>query len=816
MRKLGALVALTILIISGWRYFNIWRDRPPPGYEVSTPEDTIRKTVLPPGFSLELVAAEPMIQEPTAIAWDANGKLFVAEMRDYMQNAEGKTSKEPKGTVAMLTDVDGDGRMDRRTVFLDKLREPRAILPLEPGKILVGDPPNVWLAADLDGDGVADTREIIYTKYGSKGSNPEHSPNGLIWSLDNFIYSAKFAKKFKYKNGALTEIMSGFRGQWGIDQDDVGHLYYTSSNFPWTGDQVSVDYANYKNRYGSIEIFGHPDSQQAARAYIPMKTFKGNFPDIWPAMPIPDNCFPSDTLREDGTLSKFSSAAGATVYRGSQYPKEFWGNYFVADPVARIIRRGVISLENGVRLMENPYEKDHSEFIRSTDPYFRPVYLNNGPDGAMYIVDMSRGIIQWKSPQAMQHVSQSYLLAEEKYKLAMVKQRGRIYRIKHTDFRDSPPPVKLGALSSPELVDALSNSNGWVRDTAQKLLVLRNDISIVPALKQSALHAVSGLARLHSLWTLSGIESSDISLLQAATHDVDHRVREGAARLLEPFLNKESTNATALKNLITLSTEGDDMVKQQAILSIGTLKTKSGAKALVSILSQSAPSAMLYNLVVAGSADNEDNVLRLILKSKQLEASSRQDPSIRLMVQGIVRSKKANLTDDNDRLFIKWLRDVVGEPKKGSQKLALLGYVEEMLKAFVYNTNKISSQIMKNGSIAVSDCLQCHAGAAPHFEQSKVLQGDSETLLKVVLFGLDDSVENPKAGAMPAMGPQGNEYISSVLSYLRSEAGLKDRALITPAEVEKVRKANADRKNPWTREELGIGNAPPSKSKKAN
>src|SRR5215207_3434429 len=163
---------------------------------VLTPAQTMASYRLPDGYRLELVAAEPLVQDPVAIDFDADGRMYVVEMRAFMPNLAGTGEDRPVGRIVVLEDTNDDGRMDRRTVFLDSLVLPRSVKVLEHG-VLVAETPTLWLARDTNGDLRADSKELVRDDYGTKQSNPEHNANGLLWGIDNWIHNANYAGQFR-------------------------------------------------------------------------------------------------------------------------------------------------------------------------------------------------------------------------------------------------------------------------------------------------------------------------------------------------------------------------------------------------------------------------------------------------------------------------------------------------------------------------------------------------------------------------------------------------------------------------------------------
>ena len=207
-----------------------------PPAPVLAPEQALKSFKVQPGFHVEIVAAEPLINDPIALNFDPDGRIWAIEYTGFMPNVDGTGEHVPVCNIVVLEDTDGDGRMDKRTVFLDKLIMPRALC-LVGGGVIVAEPPKLWFCRDTDGDGKSDEKTELAKDYAS-GADPkngskaahEHSSNGLLWSLDNWIYSANHTTRFRWRDGELERSPTAFRGQWGITQDDFGRLFYNSNS----------------------------------------------------------------------------------------------------------------------------------------------------------------------------------------------------------------------------------------------------------------------------------------------------------------------------------------------------------------------------------------------------------------------------------------------------------------------------------------------------------------------------------------------------------------------------------------------------------
>jgi glucose/arabinose dehydrogenase len=329
MIRLSILFVLT-LIPSVARAAQPGRDSPPdlPTQPATRPvgflsaEDAIKTMKLPKGLRVEVVACEPMVQHPVAMAFDADGRMWVAEMRSYMPDYEGNGEKQPLGRISILEDTDGDGRADKSTIFMDKLVLPRAICPVRDGA-LVAVPPKLLFVRDTNGDGRADQQTVLAEDYGIRG-NPEHQPNGLMPAMDNWIYNAGYDKRLRFIDGKWVLDVVPDLGQWGITQDDWGRLYFNNNSDQLRGAMISPHYANRNPRYRAESVNWQIVKDQSS----------------WPAHDTAFNRgYMKNMRREDGTLARVTAACGPVIYRGTLFPKEYWGNAFVCEPTGNLIKR---------------------------------------------------------------------------------------------------------------------------------------------------------------------------------------------------------------------------------------------------------------------------------------------------------------------------------------------------------------------------------------------------------------------------------------------------------------------------------------------
>ena len=513
-------------------------------------------------FSLELVASEPQISEPVALTWDGNGKMYVVEMRGYMQSIDGAGAKDPVGRVSLFEDTNGDGHFDKHSVFLDGLVEPRAVLYIGNG-LLVGEPSDLWYCRDTDGDGKSDTKDKVYDQFSLRESNVEHKANGLILGIDNWVYVSQHGRRYQFQGGEFRHEKVPRVGQWGLARNDEGRFLFSSNSVPAMGLFIPPEYlVSGKNKGPEKLITG-----------AVLKS--GNYNEVWPSMKTTDLQSGVGASRtSDGTLRSFTAACGQSFFRADGLGEDVNGDYFICEPVGRLVRRSKVKyLDSGHLELLNPYEDSIGEFITSNDGNFRPVNTYTGPDGCLYVVDMYRGVIQEKSfmtPYLKQEILKS------KYDKNIG--RGRIYRIKRDDFPPGKKPDLLDAAPE-DLVTYLKHSNGWWRDMAQSIIVNRRLFKLVPLLNKIVMNDSDPLARLHALWTLRGLSKLEKKVASAALKDADERIVSASLHAI----NWSPSEYPHIENIIN---EASPIVIAHIILAVGQNKSQENDRLILKCISR--------------------------------------------------------------------------------------------------------------------------------------------------------------------------------------------------------------------------------------
>ena len=682
-------------------------------------EEEAKHFILPAGFHMELVISDPTIINPSSIEWDGNGRMFITEMRSYMPDADGNDEYLPISRISTHESTKGDGKYDKHCVFVDNMVLPRMVLPLDKNRILSieTDASAVMQYKDSKGTGPADQKEVFINAGGIQG-NLEHQESGFVWGLDNWIYSTYNAFRFRWTpNGILREQTGPNGGQWGLAQDDYGKMWYVDAG----GERGPVNF-QVPIQYGAFSVNDQ---------------FEPDFETVWPAPTIGDMQGGTRRVRLPiGALNHFTASNGPAIVRTDRYPEDMRGDLLFCEPVGRLIRRAKIVRTEGLTQLKNAYPG--SEFILGTDPLFRPVNIRVGPDGLIYILDMYHGIIQesqWTPPG-------SYLRAKiDQYKLDKVINHGRVWRLVYDGKPAAAEQPHMLDESATQLVAHLDNPIGWWRDTAQKLLVLKQDKSVVPALENMVRTSNNQLARIHALWTLEGLNSLDAALVRTEMRDAHPEMRMQAIRASET-LYKAGDKSFAADYNRAAQTDKEADVTIQAMLSMNTLK----------------------------------------------------DPDARNTIHAAEEANKS-----------RGVREIGNQILYPIQTFARAGLSQAELQTMQRGAGIYEELCFSCHGDDGKGAPQAGAGpprtkAPPHAGSIRVL-GHRDYVISVVLSGLNGPVDGKTyTEEMVPMNKNNDQWIADVVSYLRNSFG-NSASFVTPAQVAAVRAANPNHKK-WTVREL--------------
>jgi mono/diheme cytochrome c family protein len=715
---------------------------PKPPVEPLSPTDEQKRFILPPGYRLELVLSEPDVISPGAIAFDGNGRMFVAELRTYMLDGDATGQKEPISRISMHESTKGDGVYDRHTVFVDNLATPRFVTPLDGHAILTmeTDSDDIYKFTDTNDDGVADKKELFYTGAGRLGQNLEHQPSGFIWAMDNWIYSTynPFRLRWTPDGKVLRESTSPNGGQWGLTQDDYGKVWFVDAG----GERGPVNFQT-PIQYGAFNV----DDQ-----------FEDDFRVVWPAYAGGHADMQGGMGRVRmpvGVLNHFTATCGQDIFRGHRLPDDLRGDLLFAEPVGRLIRRAKVTVSAGLTRLENAYPQ--SEFVTSTDPLFRPVNMTTAPDGTIYIADMYHGIIQ----ESNWTRKGSYLRKKiEQYAFDKVVNRGRIWRLVHESKQPDTTKPRMLQETPAQLVAHLSHANGWWRDSAQRTLVLRQDASVVPALTELARNGTSLVGRFHALWTLEGLGKLDAALVRDLLKDAAPQMRVQAVRASESLWKAGDRSFDA--DVKALLKDGDANVVIQAML---TLSLQVRARLGTDAAAEPARIAEVTKLVGVAQASSKARGVKAIgeLLVRPATGGGFGGGSFRLQ-----STETKAVMDKGEGIYTELCFSCHGEDGKG-QPL----------------------------SGAPAGTLM-----APPLAGSSRVTAHRDYVIKTVLHGLTGPVDGSTySNVMIPMGDNNDEWVAAIVSYIRNTFG-NQASFVTPADVARVRAKTTGRTGFWTVEEL--------------
>ena len=525
-----------------------------------SPAEALSTFVVEPGYRIDIVAAEPLVQSPVAIAFDDRGRMYVAENRGYPDPLEGAPAAPPKGVIARLTDTDGDGRYDARTDFATGLTYPNGVMVWD-GGVFVTVAPDLLYLKDTDGDGVADDRRVVLTGFNAnrtgqiRFSHPTLGPDGWIYLTAGLnggrvvspahperpaVEFTSSDSRYNPRTGEF-ELVGG-QGQFGLTFDDRGRRFICANRNPiW-----HVVLAPQQLKRNPALAFS--DTVQEVST-------SGAQARVWPLSRDLTTASFHPTLIGTPHVGTFTSASGVHIHRGDALPDGHRGSVFIAESAQNLVQRQLLE-PDGVSFKARP-AREGVEFLASRDSWFRPVFLSDAPDGALYVVDMYRKDID--HPAYVPEASRGL------FDFTAGTARGRIYRIAATDRPPVRTDVNLGAATIDALVSYLEHPNAWWRDAAQRQLIERGAKEAAARLR--SLTGTGGeFGRLHALWTMDALRVLNDEDVDRALRDRFASVRENGAKIAE---RRIPDSPRLLDAVFTLPNDPDPRVRLHAALALG-------------------------------------------------------------------------------------------------------------------------------------------------------------------------------------------------------------------------------------------------------
>src|SRR5579883_701399 len=624
-----------------------------------------------PDLMVDLVAAEPLITSPVAIDWGADGRLWVAEMVDYPAGRQGDF--KPGGRIKVLQDRDGDGRYDQATIFLDNIPFPTGVTVWHKG-VLVCAAPDILYAEDTDGDGKADVVKKLFSGFGT--DNYQARVNSLEFGLDGWIYGScgLFGGRIhNFKNDkpvSLGDRDFRIRPDTGELEPATGRTQQGRVRNDW-GDWFGCDNSTLCRHYPL------PDHYLRRNPHIapPAEVLVTDYPDANRLYPIREQV---QLFKRSGPPNHVTAACGLGIYRDDILGRQYTGDAFVCEPVNLVVHRMKLSPRGSTFAGRRADDEKSSEFLASTDNWFRPVQVRTGPNGALWVVDMYRFVIEhprWIPPEDLAKVD-----------VRAGSTMGRIYRVYPKNGSPRPIP-RLDRLDTAGLIAALDSPNGWQRDLAGQMILWKRDLEAVPLLEKLATGSPRAEARLHALCVLEGLKSLRPVLIRQALTDTHAGVRRHAVRLVEKRLN---TDAELGPDLLLLAKDSDAQVRLQLAFTLGEWRGDRAAEVLASFLLNHEDDVYLTAAVLSSiRADNLSAILGSVFRTAQVKMPPERVVHD-LMGLAAALGDKATLT--------RLLRDVTTphEGKYAPWQMAALGGLLEALERRGQSLEQIADETLRS------------------------------------------------------------------------------------------------------------------------
>jgi len=716
------------------------------------PAISFEKYKIANGFEIQLAASEPLIEAPIAMDFDNQGRMWVVEMRGFMPNLAGTGDTIPNGRISILDDFDKEGRAQHSKIFLDGLILPRAVAHVYGGLLYVS-PPNLWFV-EINNDKPG-KKTLVDSAY-AVGGSVEAQPNGLMMNVDNWIYSANSHFRYQRKHGSWIKEPTSFRGQFGITKDNFGRLYYNYNEIQLAGDYVLPN-TFINNPY-----------------FKPAKVINKILIDDQQVYPLHSTTvnrgYEKGILNKDSLLVNFTAACGPLIYRGDQFPDNYNQNAFVCEPQANLVKRDILNFE-AVRTTAKQAWND-KEFIASTDEGFRPVNIYNGPDGSMYVLDMHRGIMEYKAFTTPYYNDQ---IASKK--LDTLLHKGRILRIKYKNKNLDKIP-ELNKASGRELVVLLKSKNGWVRDRAQQLLIYEQQNSVISELEMLAQENENenAITAIHALHTLDGLNALSFEFLEKVAATGDPMLSAHALVLLEKYNVAENVKPMAelAKNLLNRKESVINLYLATSLGSWAKISKETFLPVLAKISQMYSGNAFYQEAVTSGLKSLEEDFLVLI--------------------------NKPVANRNSHKLLDSLLNQTIDNKRQG-----------KMNSIFVQEPVPVDART--NGLVIFrSTCAMCHGNdgdgienLAPPLKGSQYVEGSTDRLAMIILNGLEGPIHvNGELYKFNASMPNfGNNFtdkeIDDIIKYLHNSFVSRPTQ---PIDVKRIKDLRVKKSGTLTEKEL--------------
>ncbi len=546
---------------------------------------------LHPEFNISLAADENVAEKIMSLEWDPRGRLWVVETPEYPGGRDihrsdakitpwrlrnpgefpvgSKEKRVSRDRISILEDTNGDGVMDKKTVFADGFELPTSVVLYKDGAIVTQAPDIFWVR-DTDGDGKADKSEVLFTGWGTMDTHAVTS--NLRWGPDGWVYGSvgysagdvtsgdgkkKFGRisaglyRFRPDGSALEQVSSGSCNTWGCEIAPDGEIFFSTAT---CGQPILHVVLPEK----TISRAGMPGVRSANSIIEENKVFPARKETRQPYVQI-------------DWVGQFTASAGATIYDGGAWPAKWQGpswSFFVHEPTVWLMHHEFLD-PNGVTYQGRREEaRKETHFLTSPDYWFKPIHSRVGPDGALYLVDMYNQIAAHNDTRGTPHGARNAATRPDRN-----HHFTRIYRIQHKEAR-TLPPFDLNPKTPAKLVAMLDHPNGWVRATANRLLSEGAGSGSVAALEKQAAKASTAYGRMQALWVLHNLNLLDGDVLVVAASDPDAVVRKAAMNIAAERDNSQIEPPVDLVS--KLISDPDQRVRIAALIACETL-TPNGA-----------------------------------------------------------------------------------------------------------------------------------------------------------------------------------------------------------------------------------------------